>query len=66
MALQPSVYRPLYPRLAGQNPPYIESQLLAFRSKKRSNDPRAMMRDIAGKLTTQEIKAVAAYMGSLP
>ncbi len=57
---------PLYPRLAGQNPPYVESQLLAFRNKKRNNDPRAMMRDIAGKLTTQEIKAVAAYMGSLP
>ncbi|HED18876.1 MAG TPA: cytochrome c4 [Gammaproteobacteria bacterium] len=57
---------PLYPRLAGQNPPYVESQLLAFRSKQRSNDPRAMMRDIAGKLTAQEIKAVAAYLGSLP
>ncbi len=57
---------PLYPRLAGQNPPYVESQLLAFRSKKRSNDLHAMMRDIAGKLTAQQIKAVAAYLGSLP
>jgi cytochrome c553 len=57
---------PLYPRLAGQNSPYVESQLLAFRGKKRSNDPRAIMRDIADKLTTREIKAVATYLGSLP
>jgi len=57
---------PLYPRLAGQHPSYIESQLLVFRSKERSNDARAIMRDIGGKLTAWEIKAVAAYLGSLP
>ncbi len=56
---------PLYPRLAGQNSPYIESQLLAFRGKKRDNDARAVMRDIASKLTTQKIKAVTAYLSSL-
>jgi len=57
---------PLYPRLAGQNSVYIESQLLAFRNTTRGNDARAVMRDIATKLTSQEIKAVTAYMGSLP
>ncbi len=57
---------PLFPRLAGQNAPYIESQLQAFRGKKRSNDPNAMMRGIAASLTDKEIKAVAAYLGSLP
>ncbi len=57
---------PLYPGLAGQNAAYIESQLLAFRSNNRSNDLRAVMREIAGNLTTQESKAVAAYLGSLP
>ncbi len=56
---------PRYPRLAGQNSPYIKSQLLAFRGKKRNNDARAVMRDIAGKLTTQKIKAVTAYLSSL-
>lgn len=56
---------PRYPRLAGQNSPYIESQLLAFRNKKRNNDAHAVMRDIAGKLTTQKIKAVTAYLSSL-
>ncbi len=57
---------PLYPRLAGQNSLYIENQLLAFRSKDRGNDARAVMRDIGGKLTTREIRAVAAYLASLP
>lgn len=56
---------PLYPRLADQNAPYIESQLLAFQNKKRNNDSHAVMRDIAGKLSSQQIKAVSVYLGNL-
>ncbi len=56
---------PLYPRLAGQNAAYIENQLLAFQNKKRNNDAHAVMRDIANKLTSQEIKAVSVYLGNL-
>lgn len=57
---------PLYPRLAGQHAAYVESQLLAFQNRKRNNDAHAVMRDIASKLTSQEIKAVSVYLGSLP
>lgn len=55
---------PMFPRLAGQHPEYIESQLKSFQSGARSND-NAMMRDIATKLSEQQIRAVASYVSGL-
>ena len=52
-----------YPRLAGQHADYTEAQLLAFRSGARGNS--AQMMAIAGKLTDNEIKAVADYLAGL-
>jgi cytochrome c553 len=54
-----------YPRLAGQFAEYTEAQLRAFRSGERTNDPAAMMRGIAGKLSDSEIRAVSDYIAGL-
>lgn len=52
------------PRLAGQHPGYLETQLGDFNKRERTND-NAIMHTIASKMTTFEIKAVAAYIGGL-
>jgi cytochrome c553 len=54
-----------FPRVANQYPEYLAAQLQAFRAGERVNDPNRMMRDIAAKLTDQEIKSVAEYMAGL-
>lgn len=52
------------PRLAGQIPQYIESQLRSFNKRERTND-NAVMHSIASKLTDLEMKAVAVYISTL-
>lgn len=54
-----------WPKLSAQYSAYTEMQLHAFASGERSNDPNSMMRDIAAKMTAEEIKAVAAYVSGL-
>jgi cytochrome c553 len=54
-----------WPALAGQHAAYIEAQLKAFKSGMRNNDTNSMMRDIATKMTDDEIKAVSAYVSGL-
>jgi cytochrome c553 len=54
-----------FPRLGGQHAQYTESQLKAFRAGERANDPGQMMRNIASKMTDEEIKAVSAYIEGL-
>ena len=54
-----------FPHLAGQKPTYIEKTLKDFRAGVRANDPNEIMRNIAGKLTDNEIAAVAAYVATL-
>ena len=54
-----------WPALSGQHSAYIEAQLNAFATGTRSNDANSMMRDIAGKMTADEIKAVSAYVAGL-
>jgi len=54
-----------FPRVAGQYPEYTTAQLQAFRAGERANDPNNMMRSIAGRLSDQEIKAVAEYIVGL-
>jgi len=51
-----------YPRLAGQAPAYIVQQLTEFKSGTRSNDRAHVMRAVAGRLTDEEIRAVAEYL----
>jgi len=54
-----------YPRLAGQPEAYIVQQLTEFKSGARSNDRAHVMRAVAGRLTDDEIKAVAEYLAGL-
>ncbi len=54
-----------FPSLAGQHAKYVENQLYAFKKGERSNDAGKMMRSIAGKMTEEEIKAVASYVQGL-
>ena len=54
-----------FPRLGGQFSAYIETQLKAFRSGERANDPNSMMRTIALRMTDPEISAVSDYAAGL-
>ena len=54
-----------YPRLAGQAPAYIVQQLTEFKSGTRSNDRAHVMRAVAGRLTDEEIRAVAEYLAGM-
>ncbi|MEH6469728.1 MAG: c-type cytochrome [Halopseudomonas sp.] len=54
-----------FPSVKGQYAIYVDSQLKAFRDGGRANDPSSMMRDVAGKLSDGEIKAVSAYIETM-
>jgi cytochrome c553 len=54
-----------FPGLAGQHSQYLVTQLHAFRRGERANDAGQMMRNIASKLSEQEIEAVAEYIAGL-
>lgn len=54
-----------WPALSGQHGAYVEAQLKMFADGTRSNDPNSMMRDIASKMTADEMKAVSAYVAGL-
>lgn len=50
------------PRLAGQHPEYLVTQLKNFKSGARKSGP---MPAVAGNLSEEDMKALAAYFGSL-
>ncbi|WP_137165337.1 c-type cytochrome [Salinimonas lutimaris] len=54
-----------FPDISGQHPEYIAAQLKAFRSGDRNNDMNGMMRDIAMKLTDEDIDTMAKYLSGL-
>jgi cytochrome c553 len=54
------------PVLAGQPQAYTREQMDRWRAGKRRNDPRAAMTDIARKLTSPEVDAVAAWLERRP
>lgn len=53
------------PRLSGQHADYTATQLKSFRSGERSNDPYGIMRDVAKRMTDEEIRAVSEYISGL-
>ena len=55
----------LYPRLAGQHPEYVVTQLNAFKTGDRNVEPGNLMHDITLKLSDQEIEALANYVAGL-
>ena len=58
---------PMFPNVAGQQAPYLEAQLRAFRDHSRA-DPhaQAFMWGMAAQLTDDTIKDIAAYFASQP
>ena len=54
-----------YPRLAGQHSAYTLQQLADFKAGTRHNDPRRVMREIAGRLSEAQMKALAEYLAGL-
>lgn len=54
-----------YPRLAGQHPDYVLTQLKAFRAEERANDPNKMMRAVSAKLSDKDMAALAEYISGL-
>jgi len=54
-----------FPRLSGQFAEYTSDQLKKFRSGTRSDDVNGIMRDIAKRMTDEEIQAVSSYVSGL-
>jgi len=54
-----------WPMVSGQNAEYTADQLRYFRSGERANDPAAMMRGVAKRMTDAEITAVSNYIAGL-
>ncbi len=53
------------PQIGGQHACYAAPQLRAYKCGTRATDPNQMMRTVAGKLTEEEIDAVASYLQGL-
>lgn len=54
-----------WPSLIGQHPEYIVTQLQAFKAGERANDVGQMMRNVAVRMSDQEMKSVAAYVAGI-
>ena len=54
-----------YPLLSAQHATYVESTLRLYRDGTRANDPNAMMREVAHRLTDAEIAAVSQFVQGL-
>ena len=54
-----------FPDISGQHATYTASQLKSFRSGQRHNDMNGMMRDIAMKLTDEDIEILSHYIAGL-
>jgi len=57
---------PAFPPIAGQHPAYTSAQLEAWKSGRRSNSPAGLMHDVAARLSSDDIRAVADYLATLP
>lgn len=57
---------PHFPALAGQSAGYIEAQIEAWQQDKRHNDPQGLMQAVARTMDEEQVRAVAAYLASLP
>lgn len=56
-----------YPALLGQHAGHIERQLALYRDgKRRTTDEAQLMSTIAGRMTDEQVHAVAAYLSSQP
>jgi cytochrome c553 len=59
-------HNPRYPELAGQYADYLELQLKLFKQEQRGGTAYAhIMLQIAGRMTEEQVRAVARYYASL-
>lgn len=56
---------PTFPPLAGQHASYTVSQLQAWKSGARKNDPQSLMGTLSANLTDDDMQAVAQYLATL-
>ena len=56
---------PAFPPIAGQHAAYTVSQLQAWKTGARTNDPQTLMKTVAEKLTDDDILSVAAYLATI-
>lgn len=56
---------PDYPKIAGQNPKYIERQMLDIKSGARANGNTAAMKGVMHLVSDAEIKLLAEYIATL-
>lgn len=54
-----------WPSLAGQHAKYLVTQLTHFQNEMRANDAGRMMRNVAKRMSEEEMQAVAAYVAAL-
>lgn len=54
-----------WPSLKAQHPEYIVAQLKMFQDGSRANDTGGMMRNLVGRMSEAEMKAVAAYIAGI-
>ncbi|WP_281560453.1 c-type cytochrome [Thalassomonas sp. RHCl1] len=54
-----------FPAVAGQNLDYLKAQLVKFREGTRANDTNSVMRNIAMRLSDDDIAAISEHMASL-
>jgi cytochrome c553 len=59
------VGRSRFPRLAGQHKEYLIQEMYNFRSDQRNYGAARLMRDVAKRMTDEEIKAVAEFLSGL-
>lgn len=56
---------PAFPPIAGQHATYTVSQLQAWKTGARTNDPQTLMKVVAENLSEEDIHAVAEYLATL-
>ncbi len=54
-----------FARVQGQKETYLRESLKAYKDENRVSDRNRMMRDTAGRMSEEDIEAVAAYMASM-
>ncbi len=54
-----------FPRLAGQHREYLIEQMMLFKKNVRTNDASRFMREVAKRMSDEEIRAVAEYLTGL-
>lgn len=54
----------VFPGIAGQHAGYIEAQLEAWKAGSRNNDAQDLMGSIAGRMSDEDILAVAAWLAN--